>query len=117
MSIRVFKSKEQNIGVDAQFCDFDNIVLLKFADNNFFIEYVDLSQVHQDDYLICHDIVADIFFNQLNGKNYCYTSTSSIAGHHSMSTNGTLIFVRGEPYYVWDNSDDDINEILLLEEY
>lgn len=89
--------------------------LLKFSDGRFF--YVDIDYVstaHQDDYQIIHDIIADLFYEQLNGKNYAYTSTSSLAGHHNMDNSGSLIFWKGEPLYVFDKeSENDAEEQFL----
>jgi hypothetical protein len=82
--------------------------LLKFADAKFwFVNFDNVENIHQDDYEIIHDIIADLFYEQLNGKNYAYTSSGSLAGHHNMDNSGTLIFNNGEPIYVFDRDSEN----------
>ena len=92
--------------------EWDKAYLLKYADGKFWREELkDIPEIHADKYQICHDIVATLFYTQLNGDNEAYTSTSGINGHHNMESSGTLIFWRGEPVYVFDDetSHDESN--------
>lgn len=120
-TIKVHKSKNERLDKETdEVSYFDNAILLRYCDNKFFVEHIDcLTDIYQDDYQICHDIIADIFYKQLNSQNYAYTSSSSVAGHHNMNTNGTLIFSKGLPYYVWDNEpeEENGNDIDQVEEY
>lgn len=85
-----------------------HIFLLKWADDKFYYEDISerIDEIHQDKYQIMHDIIADIFFAEYNGRDYAYTSSSSLAGHHSMGEDsGSLIFWQGQPAFVVDNPD------------
>jgi len=85
------------------------VALLKYADGKFY--YEDVTEFYKDfkcdEYQICHDIIAELFFKQVHCGE-AYTSTSSIAGYHNMDGDGTLVFHLGEPHFL---SDETIFEI------
>jgi len=110
--MKINKHEDQRNNRDtAESCTYKKIYLLHFVDGKFYHEKINLKVVDQDAYLICHDIIADVFFEQLNNNNSAYTSSSSIAGHHNMDESGTLIFWHGRPYYVTDEDEEFLIQI------
>ena len=112
--VQIQKAKEQRNNKDIkEICNYEYIYKLKYCDGVFWRVNENNKSITQDKYLICHDIIAELFFNSLCGGDYAYTSSSTIAGHHN--NDGTLIFFCGEPYYCFDNEDNFFLE--LVEEF
>jgi hypothetical protein len=120
MTITIIKHKNEQCNPEIpERCEFDHIIRLKYCDGVFYrvtgeeFNYTEEfnTEYQQDKYEIIHDIIAELFFNQLNGGEHAYTSSSSIAGHHNMIESGTLIFINGEPFYSWDLEESQINAL------
>ena len=112
IEIKIIKAVEEKCNKEIEeIVTCKKVYLLKYCDDKFFYEDVTkfYDIVHQDKYLICHDIIADLFYNKIN-CDHAYTSSSNLAGHHNMDIDGTLIFIKGIPHYISD--DDQLENIL-----
>ena len=104
------KAEEERCVKDiSERCPIKLVYRLKHCDNKFYYENITryLRDVWQDKYSTIHDIIADVFYKQVN-CGHAYTSSSSLAGHHNMDLDGTLIFNLGEPLYVTDTPIEEL---------
>ena len=105
--IIIFKNARERNNIDIEeksTCK--KVYLLKYADNKFYFEDMTkhYTTIHQDKYMVCHNIIADVLFKQLNDNEHAYTSSSGLAGHFNTSFDGCLIFLQGIPHYIADDN-------------
>ena len=84
------------------------LIFLNWCDGKFFIDEEETTRymenvkvLYQDRYNQAHDIIADLVFKQM-GLTSAYTSSSALAGFHSMENDLTLIFRDGKAVLIYD---------------
>ena len=101
--IKIINAENEKIKGELEQVTYKHIYEISFYNGIPYKELRGIKEITQDNYIIIHDTIAEVFYSVLNGSNYCYTSTSSLAGHHNMEQEGTLIFWCGQCYYVTDD--------------